>query len=406
MAIAMARSDARMRLLDATLVAAIGHHAEAFGQDFKGWCAANNVSRSTAYRHKDRIEELGRWEPLSTRPKSRPDHQTPPEVEAEIARLRQELEEEPGQDCGADNVRYLLAQIAELDDWAAQGWRVPSRATIHKIMKRHGLVRPQPRKRPKSSYRRFAYARPRDCYQIDATEVRLAGGQKAVVFEVLDDCTRCLVATLASEVENGAGAVAAITDAFHRCGVPALVLADNGSAFTSRTRSTGTSRFTRVVTAAGARLIHSSPYHPQTCGKVERHHRTFKAWLADQPTPASIAELQLACDRYQDWYNTRRRHGAWNKPPQQAWNDAPALGGPGQLPIQHDAQVKILTVFTNGDIRLTGPATVSIGRAHAGCKVTVLLDGDHVTVYSPTGSPLGHLHIDWTQTRQRLRPAA
>ena len=66
-----------MRLLDATLVAAISHHAEAFGQDFKGWCAANKVSRSTAYRHMNRIKELGRWEPLSTKPKSRPDHQTP-----------------------------------------------------------------------------------------------------------------------------------------------------------------------------------------------------------------------------------------------------------------------------------------------------------------------------------------
>jgi hypothetical protein len=153
-------------------------------------------------------------------------------------------------------------------------------------------------------------------------------------------------------------------------------------------------------------LIHSSPYHPQTCGKVERHHRTFKTWLADQPTPATIAELQAACDRYQDWYNTRRRHSAWNKPPQQAWDDAPALGGPGQLPVQHDAQVKILAVFTNGDICLTGKAMVSIGRAHAGCKVTVLLDGDHVTVYSPTGKALGHLHIDWTRTRQHLRPAA
>jgi hypothetical protein len=76
MAIAMARSDARMRLLDASLVAAISHHAEAFGVDFKGWCAANLVSRSTAYRHKKRIEELGRWEPLPTRPKSRPDHTT------------------------------------------------------------------------------------------------------------------------------------------------------------------------------------------------------------------------------------------------------------------------------------------------------------------------------------------
>src|SRR5215218_1855437 len=83
----MARSDASMRLLDAALVAAISHQAEVFGQDFKGWCAANNISRSTAYRHKKRIEELGRWEPLSTRPKSRPDHQTPPQVEAEIAAL-------------------------------------------------------------------------------------------------------------------------------------------------------------------------------------------------------------------------------------------------------------------------------------------------------------------------------
>jgi putative transposase len=406
MAIAMARSDARMRLLDASLVAAINHHAEAFGLDFKGWCAANNVSRSTAYRHKKRIEELGRWEPLSTRPKSRPDHQTPPEVEAEILQLRRELQEQPGQDCGADNVRYYLQQIAELDDWAARGWRVPSRATIHKIMKRQGLVRPQPRKRPKSSYRRFAYAQPRDCYQIDATEIILAHRHKAVVFEVLDDCTRLLVATLAWEVEDAAGAITAITRAFHEFGVPALVLADNGSAFTCRTRSASVSRFTRVVTAAGARLIHSSPYHPQTCGKIERHHRTFKAWLADQPAPANITELQAACDRYQHWYNIRRRHSAWNKPPQQAWDDAPTRGGPGHLPVQQNAEVKILTVFSNGDIHLTGRTFVSIGRAHAAKKVTVLFDGDHVTIYSPTGSPLGHLHIDWTQTRQQLRPAA
>jgi len=36
------------------------------------------------------------------------------------------------------------------------------------------------------------------------------------------------VATLAWEVENAAGAIAAITRAFDRFGVPALVLADNG----------------------------------------------------------------------------------------------------------------------------------------------------------------------------------
>jgi putative transposase len=97
-----------MRLLDASLVAAIGHRAEVFGQDFRCWCATNHLTRSTAYRHKKRIEDLGRWEPLSTRPKSRADHQTPPEVEAEIVQLRQELQQQPSQECGADNLRYYL----------------------------------------------------------------------------------------------------------------------------------------------------------------------------------------------------------------------------------------------------------------------------------------------------------
>jgi hypothetical protein len=65
----------------------------------------------------------------------------------------------------------------------------------------------------------------------------------------------------------------------------------------------------------------------------------------------------------------------------------PTLSGRSQLPLQQDAQVKVLTVFTNGDIHLTGGTFVSIGRTHAGSRVTVLFDGDHVTVYRPTGSP-------------------
>ena len=179
-----------MKLLDAALAAAVTEGAKVFGNNFRLWCTVNKIPRSTAYRHRKRVIELGRWEPLSTRPKTRAAHATPVDVEAEIVRLRAELAEIPGQDCGADSVGYYLLQVAELESWAARGIKVPSRATIHKIMKRHGLVTPEPKKRPKSSYRRFAYARPRDCYQIDATQVQLAGGATAVVFHVLDDCTR------------------------------------------------------------------------------------------------------------------------------------------------------------------------------------------------------------------------
>jgi putative transposase len=395
-----------MRLLDAALAAKVEHGAEVFGGNFRLWCMVNKIPRSTAYRHKKRVMELGRWEPLSTRPLTRAAHATPVEVEAEVVRLRLELAEAPGQDYGADSVRYYLLQVAELEDWAVRGVKVPSRATIHKIMKRHGLVCPEPKKRPKSSYRRFAYARPRDCYQIDATRVQLADGAQVVVFEVLDDCTRTLVATLAWPVENAAGAVAAIQRAFADWGVPALVLADNGTAFTSRFTKGGTSKFTRFVSAAGARLIHSSPYHPQTCGKVERHHRTFKTWLADQPVrPATLAELQSLCDSYRAWYNTERRHSVWNCPPAVAWANAPVLGGPGELPVQHDAEVRVVTSSDCGNIRV-GPVIVNLSARFAGQRITVLRDHDHITVYTADGDPVGHLHIDFTIGYQRLQPAA
>jgi putative transposase len=161
-----------------------------------------------------------------------------------------------------------------------------------------------------------------------------------------------------------------------------------------------------VVTAAGARLIHSSPYHPQTCGKVERHHRTFKAWLAAQPvTPATLAELQLRCDEYQHWYNHQRRHSTWDCPPAAAWADAPVLGGPAELPVQHDAEIRVLTSSDKGGIRV-GPVTVNLSARYASQRVTVLRDHDHITVYTAEGRPIGHLHIDFTLGYQRLQPAA
>ena len=139
-----------------------------------------------------------------------------------------------------------------------------------------------------------------------------------VVFDVLDDCTRLLAACQAADAETAAAAVAAITAAAAACGAPGIVLCDNGGALTGGPHARGTqaSAFARAVTALGARLIHSSPYHPQTCGKVERHHQTLKRWLAAQPRqPATLAELQMLLDAYRDYYNTRRHHTALGATP-------------------------------------------------------------------------------------------
>ncbi len=364
------------------------------------WCRVNGVDRRTFYRHRARIAAEGSWQPRSRRPKTSP-AATPAVVAAAVVRLRGTLA--PGN--GADAIVAGLRQVAAADGWAGQGWRVPHRSTVNKILKREGLVRPEPRKRPRSSYRRFAYARPRDCYQIDGTEVKLAGGQGVVVFDVVDDCTRLLAACRAAPAETAEAAAAAITAAATAHGAPGIVLCDNGPAFGGGW-ARGQGEFVRAVTGLGSRIIYSSPYHPQTCGKVERHHQTLKNWLAIQPAPATLTDLQALLDAYRDYYNTRRHHTAIRATPRHAWDTAIVHGGPGHLPRQDDATVHRLTVGTTGNVKL-GHHYIHLSNDKAGQIITAIRNHDHVTIYDPAGQPLGHLKLDHAKRYQgTLTPAA
>ena len=77
----------------------------------------------------------------------------------------------------------------------------------------------------------------------------------------------------------------------------------------------------------GIRGIHSRPYHPyhpHTCGKVERFHQTEKKWLAEQDPVATIAELQAQLDRFRTNYNEVRPHRAiGRRPPAEAYTARP-----------------------------------------------------------------------------------
>jgi putative transposase len=390
-----------MRLMDATLVAGakIDNVAE--------WCRANGVNPRTFYRHRKRIQAEGQWRPQSRRPKTSP-NATPPEIVEHIVRLRAEL----APDAGADNIRAELETLANTQDWAGRGWRVPVRSTINRVLDKQGLLVKNPAKKPRSSWRRFAYARPRDCYQIDGTEHTLADGTKVVALDVIDDCSRVWVASHVAEAETSDAAIAAIGKAVADWGAPGMILSDNGSAFAHRDRAkdkTLTSRFSRTVTARHrSRVIHSSPYHPQTCGKCERLHQTADKLLDHfyPEPPASIEELQQRLDTVRGHYNTRRRHGSLDTTPAKAWTAAPSHGGPGDLPRQDDATVHRIRVTRNGTAIL-GNHNLSVGRAHAGTTVTLLRNGGHVTAYDPDGEVLGTLTLNETKRYQgKITPAA
>src|SRR5439155_3553483 len=106
----------------------------------------HGITRRWIHKLVKRFREGGypALEPRSRRPRSC-SHQTSPEVQARVLRLRQELVE-AGHDAGPGTIAHHLIGDVE---------RMPSVATVWRILKRNGLITPQPHKRPRSSFIRF-----------------------------------------------------------------------------------------------------------------------------------------------------------------------------------------------------------------------------------------------------------
>ena len=108
--------------------------------------------------------------------------------------------------------------------------------------------------------------------------------------------------------------VACFHDAAATWGFPASLLTDNGAILTAASRN-GRCALETELDTLGIAFKYSRPYHPQTCGKVERFHQTLKRFLAKQPPAHTIAALQDHLDRFASTYNTIRPHRALGRQP-------------------------------------------------------------------------------------------
>jgi transposase InsO family protein len=254
-----------------------------------------------------RVEGEAAFEPRSRRPKTSPTATSASTVEL-IVRLRKQLSEQ-GLDAGPDTIAWHLRQHHQL---------AVSRATISRILTAHGLVTPQPKKRPRSSYVRFQAALPNQTWQADCTHYRLTHpggtpGPDAEVLTWLDDHSRYALHVSAHAPVTGPVVLAAFRAAVAAHGIPAFTLTDNGMVFTTRLAG-GKGGRTALEAELGRLHVaqkNASPNHPTTCGKVERFQQTLKKWLAAQPVqPATLAELQALLDQFTTIYNHQRPHRA------------------------------------------------------------------------------------------------
>jgi transposase InsO family protein len=331
--------------------------------------------------------------PRSRRPNSCA-HAVPPDTQAAIVELRHQLGE-----AGLDNGPHTLAHHLR-----QRFHNVPSVATIWRILKRHGEITPQPQKRPKSSFIRFQAELPNEMWQGDTTHWHLADGSDVEILNYLDDHSRLLIASDACLTVKGADVVQVFYNAAQAHGFPASLLTDNGAVFTGKSRK-GKVLLESELESLGIVFKHSTPYHPQTCGKVERFHQTLKRYLAKQIPAASVAELQLQLDTFRAYYNQRRPHRALHgTTPLVAFHARLHARPSGPPPTTHFRVRKDKTDF-KGTVTLRYLSRlrhIPLGRAHKHQPVTLLVAGRHVRVVAEDGSLLRELSVDPARDYQPL----
>ena len=334
-------------------------------------------------------------EARSRRPASSP-QRVAEDLEDEIVAQRKWLRE-AGLDAGAATIQYHLS---------CHGAPAPSISTIWRVLRRRGFVVPEPHKRPKSSIVRFQADQPNERWQADLTHWVIRGGIEVEILNQLDDHSRLLVGSDAAETFKAVDVVASFQKAAADNGFPATVLTDNAAVFTGAYRGQGWVALERELMGLGIGLRHSRPYHPQTCGKVERFHQTLKRWLARQPKARSVDQLQGQLDWFREYYNRVRPHRALGRAtPEEAFVARPKAAPPPtpETTARH-WRVRRDVIGEGGTVTLRYASRlhhIGVGRRLAGARVLVLAQDLQVRIVTDEGELLRELALDPSRDYQR-----
>ncbi len=353
----------------------------------KGW-----VSKLVA-RYK--AEGEAAFEARSRRPRTTP-AAIPAETVELVVNLRSELAE-LGLDAGPHTICWHLAQRHQI---------TVSPSTVRRRLAERGLVEPNPKKRPKSSYVRFEADLPNQMWQSDFCHWNLADGSTAEVITWLDDHSRYALSVTAHRRITGPIVVDTFDQTCCEHGFPASVLTDNAMVYTTRFSGGrgGRNALETRLAALDIEQKNSSPNHPTTCGKVERFQQTLKKWLRARTPANNLNSLQGLIDEFADTYNHHRPHRSLGRTtPAAAYQRIPKAeparhGDRTHFRVRHDRIDKsgTVTLRHNGKLHHIG-----IGRKHKRTPVLLLIAGTHIRVIdTQTGELLRQLQLDPTRDYQ------
>ena len=353
--------------------------AERFGVS-KGW-----VSKLVA-RYK--IDGDQAFEPKSRRPRTSPSRLDGVTVEL-ICTLRKEITDQ-GLDAGPETIQWHLEQHHDLK---------VSVSSIRRRLVDAGLVEPNPKKRPKSSYVRFEADLPNQTWQTDFTHWQLSAGTGVEIISWLDDHSRYALSVTAHKTITSK----IVTDSFNKTakteGFPTSVLSDNGLVYTTRFAGGkgGLNRFEQQLADKGITQKNSRPGHPTTCGKVERFQQTLKKWLTAQPDAHDIEDLQTQIDAFVDEYNNKRPHRSLNRRTPNIVYYLLQKDKPNKKPEPHHRIRKDID-NKEGKVTLRHAGKLHhiwIGRKHGRTPITMIINGLNIrAINTQTGEQLRELTLN------------
>ncbi len=223
------------------------------------------------------------------------------------------------------------------------------------------------------------------------------------ILNLIDDHSRLLAAATPLRTVKAADVVAVFHQAAARLGYPAALLSDNAAVFSGASRG-GKVLLESELERLGILGKHSRPYHPQTCGKVERLHQTQKRWLAARPKAATLAELHGQLDRFRIQYDQHRPHRALGRRTPQEIFDAKVKAGPGSAARPVHYRVRYDQVDQHGVVTLRYDSRlrhIGLGAKHRGKPIVLLVADRDVRILTEDGELLRSLVLDPTRDYQR-----
>jgi transposase InsO family protein len=178
-----------------------------------------------------------------------------------------------------------------------------SPSTTYRVLKRAGLIagwNPLPNRQGTGFIQPLV---PHEHWHTDVSYINIAG-TFYYLCSLLDGCSRAIIHHELRAAMTEADVEIILQRALekHPQARPRII-SDNGPQFIARD-------FKEFVRLAGLTHVRTSPYYPQSNGKIERWHHSLKADCIRPGTPLDLDQARRLIHRYVEHYNTVRLHSA------------------------------------------------------------------------------------------------